>query len=70
MKILGAIGHVIRVSEPKTEMPVGGLNSSSSKTNFSRRILVLNLEAAGNVVQLPNLNYHDSDTCFLLSLFI
>ena len=27
LQILGAIGHVIQVFEPKTEMPIGGLNS-------------------------------------------
>ena len=32
VQILEPIGHVIRVSEPKTETPIGGLYSSSSKT--------------------------------------
>ena len=44
MQILEAIGHVIRVSEPETEIPIEGLNSFSSKTN-RRRIKVSNLEA-------------------------
>ena len=35
-QILGAIGHVIPVSEPKTETSIGGSNSSSSKTNSAR----------------------------------
>ena len=38
VQILGAVGYVIRVSEPKTEMPIEGLNSSSSKTNRTRKI--------------------------------
>ena len=46
MQILGAIGCVIRVSEPKNERPIVGLNSSSSKTNGTRRIKVMNLEAS------------------------
>ena len=50
VKILGAIGHVIRVSEPKTEMPTGDLNSSSSKSNRRSRIKVLNLEALVHAV--------------------
>ena len=50
VQIMGAIGFVIRVSEPKTKMPIEGLNSSSSKANCSRRITVSNLEAPGNAV--------------------
>ena len=50
MQILGAIGHVIRVSEPKTEMPNLGLNSSSSKPNRTRGIKVSNLEASGHAL--------------------
>ena len=46
VQILGAISHVMRVSEPKNEMPIVGLNSSSSKTNSTRRIKVSNLEAS------------------------
>ena len=53
MQILGAIGHVIRVFEPKTEMPIVDLNSSSSKTNRTRGIKVSNLEASGQVVPAP-----------------
>ena len=53
VQILEAIGHVIRVSEPKPEMPVGGLNSSGSKTNRTRRIKVSNLEASGHAVSAP-----------------
>ena len=53
MQILGTIDHVIRVSEPKTEVPIGGLNSSSSKANCSRRIEVSNLEAPGNAASAP-----------------
>ena len=45
-QILGAIGDAIRVSEPKNEMPILGLNSSSSKTNGSRGIKLSNLEAS------------------------
>ena len=50
MQILGAIGHVIQVSERKNEMPILGLNSSSSKTNGTRRIKVSNLEASGHAL--------------------
>ena len=44
---LEAIGHVIRVSEPKTEMPIVALNSSSSKTNGTKGIKLSNLEVSG-----------------------
>ena len=50
MQILGAIGHVIRVCEAKTETPIGGLNSSSSKTNRIGEIKVSNLKASGHAV--------------------
>ena len=52
VQILGAIGFVIRVSEPKNEMPIVGLNSSSSKTNGTRRIKLLILEASGNAISV------------------
>ena len=42
-----AIGFVIQVSEPKTEMPFVDLNCSNSKSNRARGIKVLNLEASG-----------------------
>ena len=48
MQILGAIGCAIRVSEPKNEMPISGLNSSSSKTSGTRGIKLSNLEASGH----------------------
>ena len=44
---------MIRVSEPKKEMPIGGLNNSSSKTNRKRRIKVSNLEVSGRAVSAP-----------------
>ena len=47
---LGAIDHVIRVSLPKTEIPIGGLNSSSSKTKRTSEIKLSNLEASGQTV--------------------
>ena len=50
MHILRATGHVIRVFEPKTEMPILGLNSFSSKTNCTRGIKLSNLEAFGQTV--------------------
>ena len=50
MQILEEVGHVIRVSEPKTEMPIVALNSLSSKTNRIRRIKVSNLEAFGHAL--------------------
>ena len=52
VQILEGIGHVIRISEQKTEMPIGGLNSSSGKSNCSG-IKAWNLEASGNVVSVP-----------------
>ena len=48
--ILGAIGHAIRVSEPKNKMPILGLNSSSSKTNGTTGIKLSNLEASGHAL--------------------
>ena len=39
---------VIRVSELKNEMPIVGLNSSSSKTNGTSRIKFSNLEVSGH----------------------
>ena len=55
VQILGAIGFVILVSEPRTEMPIEGLNSSSSKTNRRRRIKVSNWEAPGRAVSAPKI---------------
>ena len=66
VQILAAIGQVIRVSKPKTEMSIEGLNSFSSKTNWSRSIKVPNLEAPGNEFRLPNLNHDNADSFFLL----
>ena len=70
VRILGAIGHVIRVSELKNEMPIVGLNSSSSKTNGTWRIKLSNLEASGHACQISKINHDDSDTSFFLYLFI
>ena len=53
VQILEAISPVTRVSEPKTEMPIGGLNRTSSKTNCWRRIKLSNLEAPENAVLVP-----------------
>ena len=50
VQILGAIGHAIRVSEPKNEMPILGLNSSSSKINGTRVIKLSKLEASGHAL--------------------
>ena len=50
VKILGATGHLIQVFEPKNEMPIVGLNSSSSKTNGTRGIKLSNLEACGHAL--------------------
>ena len=41
---------MIRVSESKTETPIIGLNSSSSKTNGTTRIKLSNLEASGHAL--------------------
>ena len=49
-QILEAISHVIRVYESKHEMPIVGLNSSSSKTNGTRGIKLSNLEAPGHAL--------------------
>ena len=50
VQIFEAIGRVIQISEPKTEMPIVALNSSSSKTNPTRGIKVSNLEASGHAL--------------------
>ena len=55
MQILGAIGFVIHVSELKTEMPIGGLKSSSSESNRRSRIKVSKLEAPGHAVSTPKI---------------
>ena len=44
---------MIRISGPKNKMPIGGLNSSSSKTNRTSRIKISNLEAPGLAVLAP-----------------
>ena len=62
LQILEAIGHVIRVFKPKTEMPIGGLNSSGWKTNRLRSIKVLNLKASGHELLASKIIYDDSDT--------
>ena len=38
------------LSKPKNEMPILGLNSSSSKTNGTMGIKLSNLEASGNAL--------------------
>ena len=53
MQILGAISHVIRVSEPKTEKPIESSNRSGLKTNCRKRIKFSNLEAPKNAVLTP-----------------
>ena len=69
VQILEAIIYVIQVSEPKTEMPIGGLNSSTSKTNRMRRIKVSNLEACGHAVSAPkNKPWRFRHLCFSLRL--
>ena len=50
VQILRAISHVIRVSEPKNEMPILGLNSFRSKTNHTKGIKLSNLEAPGHAL--------------------
>ena len=59
---------MIRVSEPKTEMPIGVLNSSSTKTNRKRRIKVSNLEASGHAASVPK-NKFSRFRHFLFSFF-
>ena len=68
--ILEALTHVIRVSKPKTEMPVGGLNNSGSKTNRTRRIKVSNLEASGHAVSAPKNKPWRFWHIFFLSFFM
>ena len=71
VQILGAIDDVLRVSKPKTEMPIIGSNRSCSKTDC-RRIKFSNLEPPGNAVsELPHLIFLNSDFLFffLLSVF-
>ena len=71
MQILGAIGQVIRVSEPKTEMLIVDLNSSSSKTNSTKEIKLSNLEASGQAVSaLKNNVYDDSNIFFCLFIYL
>ena len=53
MQILEAIGHVIQISKPKTETPIGGLNISSSKSNRKREIKVSNLEESRQAISAP-----------------
>ena len=48
--MVAAIDLVIRVSVPKTEMPIGDLNDFNSKTSRRRRMKVSNLEAPGHAV--------------------
>ena len=52
MQNFRALGTFV-TSEPKTEMPIVGLNSSSSKTNRTSGIKVSNLEASGQAVSAP-----------------
>ena len=54
VQILEAIILVIRVSEPKTETPIEGLNSSSTKTNRTSGKTLSNLEASGHPVSALN----------------
>ena len=71
MHILGAIGHVIRVSEPKPETSIVGLNSSSSKTYCTWGIKVSNLEASGYELSALKIIYDNSNTFFFfIYLFI
>ena len=41
---------MVRINEPKTDMPIGGLNSFRSKTKRSSRIKFSNSEAPGHAV--------------------
>ena len=70
VQILGAIGHSIRVSQPKNEMPILGLNSSRSKTNGTRGIKLSNLGASGHALSaLKNKPWRFWHS-FFFSLFI
>ena len=66
---LGAINLVIRISEPKREMPNVGLNSFSLKADRTSGIKVSNLERSGQAFQLPQINYNDSDTFLFIGTF-
>ena len=70
VQILEAIGHATQVSEPKNEMPIVALNSSSSKTNRTRGIKVSNLEASGQTVSALKNKLWRFRHFFFLSLFI
>ena len=71
VQILGAIGFVIWVSEPKNEMPIIVLNSSSSKTNGTRRIKLSNLEAFGHALSaLKNKPWQFRHFFFLFIYFL
>ena len=51
---------MIRFFEPKTEIPILGLISSSSKTNRTSGIKVSKLEASGQAVLTPKKKLHGS----------
>ena len=74
VQILGVIGRAIQVSESKNEMPILGLNSSSSKINGTRGIKLSNLEASGHALSAvknkPWRFRHFFFLSFFLSLFI
>ena len=70
VQFLGAIGRAIRDSEPKNEMPIVGLNSSSSKTNGTRGIKLSNLEASGHALSALKINHDDFDTFFYLFIHL
>ena len=70
MNHLEAISRVIRASEPKSEMPIGGLNSSSSKTNRTKRIKISNLEASGHAVSALKKNHDNSDSFFSSYIYL
>ena len=69
VQIMGAIGCMIRVSEPKTESQIRGLNSSCSKTNGTSTIKVLTLEAPDHAVSAPKNKLNNSDTFLFIYLF-
>ena len=48
---------MIQISEPKTEMPIISLNSSSSITNCTRRIKFSNLKVSVHAVAAPKDSY-------------
>ena len=64
-----AVGHMIRVSQPKVEKPIGCSPRSNSKTECGGRIKLPNLEALEDAVSAPTFKFFEFRH-FFLYLFI